>query len=136
MVEQLMLSELREICARYSTDELQITVFHPFFIYIDQYLAIMPQTLQTIFVTTAVMVVISLLLFQNIVCALVVFFSIVSIEIGVIGEPFFLLFFLAKYVFFDVLIKTFRFYRLHDLVGRSIRRSCIDQPHYVHWLFR
>ena len=93
MVEQLMLSELREICARYSTDELQITVFHPFFIYIDQYLAIMPQTLQTIFVTTAVMVVISLLLFQNIVCALVVFFSIVSIEIGVIGEPFFLLFF-------------------------------------------
>ena len=90
MVEQLMLSELREICARYSTDELQITVFHPFFIYIDQYLAIMPQTLQTIFVTTAVMVVISLLLFQNIVCALVVFFSIVSIEIGVIGEPFLL----------------------------------------------
>ena len=90
MVEQLMLSELREICARYSTDELQITVFHPFFIYIDQYLAIMPQTLQTIFVTTAVMVVISLLLFQNIVCALVVFFSIVSIEIGVIGESLFL----------------------------------------------
>ena len=107
MVEQLMLSELREICARYSTDELQITVFHPFFIYIDQYLAIMPQTLQTIFVTTAVMVVISLLLFQNIVCALVVFFSIVSIEIGVIGESssffFFFMFSLLHFSFFQVI---------------------------------
>ena len=124
-----MLSELREICARYSTDELQITVFHPFFIYIDQYLAIMPQTLQTIFVTTAVMVVISLLLFQNIVCALVVFFSIVSIEIGVIGESFF--FFASCFHYY-----TFHFSRLYDMVGRSIRRSCVNQPHYVHWLFR
>ena len=89
-MEQDMVSKLRDICDRHSTpNDISVTVFHPWFIYIDQYLAIMPQTLQTIFVTTAVMVVISLLLFQNIVCALVVFFSIVSIEIGVIGESLF-----------------------------------------------
>ena len=86
MTEQLMVSELREICAQYSTEDIQVSVFQPFFIYIDQYLAIMPQTLQTVFVTTAVMVLISLLLFQNLPCALVVFFSIVSIEIGVVGK--------------------------------------------------
>ena len=86
MIEQLMVSELREICAQYSTEDIQVSVFQPFFIYIDQYLAIMPQTLQTVFVTTAVMVLISLLLFQNMACALVVFFSIVSIEIGVVGK--------------------------------------------------
>lgn len=85
LVEQLMVAELREICARYSTDELQVTVFQPFFIYIDQYLAILPQTLQTIFVTAGVMVLISLLLIPNFACALWVSFSIVSIEIGVVG---------------------------------------------------
>lgn len=80
-----MVADLREICARYSTDELQVTVFQPFFIYIDQYLAILPQTLQTIFVTAAVMVLISMLLIPNLACALWVSFSIVSIEIGVVG---------------------------------------------------
>ena len=85
MLEQLMVSDLREICARYSTDELQVSFFHPFFIYIDQYLAILPQTLQTIFVTALVMVIISLILIPNLACALWVAFSIVSIEIGVVG---------------------------------------------------
>ena len=46
-----MVEELRDICAMYSTDELEITVFHPFFIFIDQYIAIMPQAIQTILVT-------------------------------------------------------------------------------------
>ena len=80
-----MVSDLREICARYSTKDLQVSVFHPFFIYIDQYLAILPQTLQTIFVTAAVMVIISMILIPNFACALWVSFSIVSIEIGVVG---------------------------------------------------
>ncbi len=75
-MEQLMVAELREICARYSTDDLTVTVFQPYFIYIDQYLAIKPQTLQTIFVTAAVMVLISLLLIPNFACALWVSFSI------------------------------------------------------------
>ncbi len=80
-----MVADLREICARYSTDSLQVTVFQPFFIYIDQYLVILPQTLQTIFVTAAVMVLISMLLIPNPACVLLVSFSIVSIELGVVG---------------------------------------------------
>ena len=85
MIEQLMVAELREICARYSTEELQVTVFHPFFIYIDQYLAILPQTLRTTLVTAVVMVLISLILIPNFASAFWVAFSIVSIEIGVVG---------------------------------------------------
>ena len=42
-----MVSKLRDICDRHSTpDDISITVFHPWFIYIDQYLAILPQTIQ------------------------------------------------------------------------------------------
>ena len=85
MIEQLMVSDLREICARYATEDLQVTVFQPFFIYIDQYLVILPTTLQSIFVTALVMIVISLLMIPNLACALWVSFSIVSIEIGVVG---------------------------------------------------
>jgi hypothetical protein len=74
-----MVADLRDICARYSTDALTVTVFQPYFIFIDQYLAIKPQTIQTIFVTAAVMVLISLILIPNFACALWVSFSIVSI---------------------------------------------------------
>ena len=46
-MEQDMVSKLRDICDRHSTpDDISITVFHPWFIYIDQYLAILPQTIQ------------------------------------------------------------------------------------------
>ena len=69
----------------YSTDDLKVTVFQPFFIYIDQYLAILPQTIQTIVVTALVMIVIALFLIPSVVCSLWVSFSIVSIEVGVVG---------------------------------------------------
>jgi hypothetical protein len=81
----MMVEELREICATYSTDELEVTVFQPFFIFIDQYIAILPQAMQTILVTALVMVIIALFLIPSIVCSIWVSFSIVSIEIGVIG---------------------------------------------------
>ena len=84
-IEQLMLTDLREICARYSTDDLQIVVFHPWFIYIDQYLAITPQTIQTILVTAGIMILISIILIPNFICSLWVTIVIVSIVIGVIG---------------------------------------------------
>jgi hypothetical protein len=35
-LEQRMVAELRDICRRYSTDDFSVTVFQPFFIYIDQ----------------------------------------------------------------------------------------------------
>ena len=46
-LEQEMVTQLRDICDRHSKpDDITITVFHPWFIYIDQYLAILPQTMQ------------------------------------------------------------------------------------------
>lgn len=80
-----MLTDLREICARYSTEDLQIVVFHPWFIYIDQYLAITPQTIQTILVTAGVMILISIVFIPNFVCAIWITIVIVSIVMGVIG---------------------------------------------------
>ena len=62
VLEQQMVAELRELCSMVSTDDLKVTVFHPYFVYIDQYLAILPQTIQTILVTALVMVVIALIL--------------------------------------------------------------------------
>ena len=42
-----MVTQLRDVCDRHSKpDDITITVFHPWFIYIDQYLAILPQTMQ------------------------------------------------------------------------------------------
>jgi predicted RND superfamily exporter protein len=85
-LEQLMVSELRDVCDRYSTkDGITVSIFHPYFIYIDQYLAILPQTIQCIIVTAGVMVVIALILIPSPICSFWVSFSIVSIEIGVIG---------------------------------------------------
>ena len=85
MLEQEMVAELRELCSMVSTDDLSVTVFHPYFVYIDQYLAILPQTIQTILVTALVMVVIALILIPSVVCSFWVSFSIVSIEVGVVG---------------------------------------------------
>ena len=89
----------------------QVSVFHPYFIYIDQYLEIMPQvcnlslkklvhlfvlvsgqfpsylsisfqSIQSVLVTSAFMMVVSFILIPNPVCSLWVAFSIMSIEVG------------------------------------------------------
>ncbi len=35
-MEQHMVADLRDICDRYSTEEFDVTIFQPFFIFIDQ----------------------------------------------------------------------------------------------------
>ena len=60
-------------------------MFHPYFIYVDQYLEIMPQTIQSVLVTSAFMMVISFIMIPNPMCSLWVAFSILSIEAGVLG---------------------------------------------------
>ena len=64
---------------------LQVTVFHPYFIYIDQYLEIMPQTIQSVLVTSGFMMLVSFVMIPNPICSLWVAFSIMSIEAGVLG---------------------------------------------------
>ena len=62
-----------------------MTVFHPFFIYIDQYLEIQPQTIQSVLVTAGFMMLVSFVMIPNPLCSLWVAFSIVSIVSGVLG---------------------------------------------------
>jgi len=80
-----MVSELRKICEEFSSEDFQVTVFHPYFIYIDQYLEIMPQTIQSVLVTSGFMMVVSFIMIPNPICSLWVAFSIMSIEAGVLG---------------------------------------------------
>ena len=81
--ESNMMSTAREIADDYAY--LKVTVFHPAFIFYDQYLAVWPNTRQNLLIATAAMFVVSLLLIPHPVCSLWVTFSIVSICTGVIG---------------------------------------------------
>merc|ERR1719471_694902 len=83
--ESEMVRELRKICQEFSTDDFQVTVFHPYFIYIDQYLEIKPQTIQSVLVTAGFMMVVSFVMIPNPICSLWVAFSIMSIVAGVLG---------------------------------------------------
>ncbi|XP_043116521.1 patched domain-containing protein 3 isoform X2 [Puntigrus tetrazona] len=62
-----------------------LLVYHPAFIYYDQYTMIGHITLQTIIVATLVMLLISLVLIPNPLCALWVAFAIASVILGVTG---------------------------------------------------
>ncbi|KAM8967154.1 patched domain-containing protein 3-like [Pelodytes ibericus] len=77
-----MLIQLREIAANCN---IKLIVYHPIFIYLDQYVVIIQSAIQNIVVATVVMLVISLLLIPNPLCSLWVTFAIASIIVGVIG---------------------------------------------------
>ncbi|XP_077349932.1 patched domain-containing protein 3-like [Lithobates pipiens] len=62
-----------------------IIVYHPLFIYLDQYIVIIQNTIQNIIVATVVMLVISVLFIPDPLCALWVTFDIASIIAGVTG---------------------------------------------------
>lgn len=72
---------------RKTADECQIDliVYHPAFIYFDQYTIIVENTIQTILVATIAMLAVSLLLIPNPLCSLWVVFAISSVIVGVAG---------------------------------------------------
>ncbi|KAK1174039.1 patched domain-containing protein 3-like [Acipenser oxyrinchus oxyrinchus] len=80
--EKNMLDELREDVKNCVVPGL---VYHPAFIYFDQYAVIVSNTIQNIAVATAVMLVIALLLIPNPLCSLWVTFAIGSVIVGVAG---------------------------------------------------
>ncbi|CAB4057442.1 unnamed protein product [Lepeophtheirus salmonis] len=80
--EKKFVQELRYVCL---TSNYNVTVFHPYFIYFDQFLMVLPTTIQCITVAAFVMMFISLIFIPNPVCSLWVAFSIISIEVGVVG---------------------------------------------------
>ncbi|GCC34495.1 hypothetical protein chiPu_0012969 [Chiloscyllium punctatum] len=77
-----MLIELRNL-----TNECRIPllVYHPAFIYFDQFLVIVTNTVQNVIIAAIAMLVISLLLVPNPVCSLWVTFAIASVLVGVAG---------------------------------------------------
>uniref|UniRef100_A0A4W5M0P2 Patched domain-containing protein 3 n=1 Tax=Hucho hucho TaxID=62062 RepID=A0A4W5M0P2_9TELE len=80
--EKNMLNELREAA---NDCPVKLVVYHPAFIYFDQYAVIVSNTIQNIVVATLAMLVISLMLIPNPICSLWVTFAIASVIVGVAG---------------------------------------------------
>lgn len=80
--EKDMVKELRRIC---DTSPLNASVFHPYFVYFDQYELVRPTTIQCMTFGALVMMLVSFIFIPNVLCCLWVAFCIVSIELGVTG---------------------------------------------------
>ncbi|XP_065485835.1 patched domain-containing protein 3-like [Caloenas nicobarica] len=80
--EKNLLSQLRETAKQCS---VPLMVYHPAFIYYDQFLVIVQNTIQNIIVATGAMLVVSLLLIPSPLCCLWVTFAVVSVIVGVAG---------------------------------------------------
>lgn len=80
--EKDMVKELRGIC---DESPLNASVFHPYFVFFDQFELVRPTSIQCMIFGALVMMFISFIFIPNILCCLWVAFCIVSIEVGVAG---------------------------------------------------
>uniref|UniRef100_A0A1B0DGD4 Uncharacterized protein n=1 Tax=Phlebotomus papatasi TaxID=29031 RepID=A0A1B0DGD4_PHLPP len=80
--EKVMVKDLRAIC---KDSGLNATVFHPYFVFFDQFELVRPTSIQSMVIGAMIMMLISFIFIPNILCSLWVAFSIVSIELGVAG---------------------------------------------------
>ncbi|XP_035175195.1 patched domain-containing protein 3 [Oxyura jamaicensis] len=80
--EKNLLNQLREKAEKCS---IPLMVYHPAFIYYDQYLVIVDNTIQNVVIAAAAMLVVSLFLIPNPLCCLWVTFAIASVIVGVAG---------------------------------------------------
>uniref|UniRef100_A0A8V0XQI4 Patched domain-containing protein 3 n=1 Tax=Gallus gallus TaxID=9031 RepID=A0A8V0XQI4_CHICK len=80
--EKNLLNELRD---RAKQCVVPLMVYHPAFIYYDQYLVIVQNTIQNVLIAAGAMLVVSLVLIPNPLCCLWVTFSIASVIVGVSG---------------------------------------------------
>ncbi|XP_062844163.1 patched domain-containing protein 3 [Trichomycterus rosablanca] len=80
--EKTMLESLRKTA---QSCPLPLVVYHPAFIYYDQYTIITSNTIQTVSIATGVMLIVALILIPSPVCALWVTFAIASVIVGVAG---------------------------------------------------
>ncbi|RXG67585.1 Patched domain-containing protein 3 [Armadillidium vulgare] len=62
-----------------------VITYHPLFVFFDQFVLVTPLTIQTICLVAVIMMLVSLVFIPNPFCCLWIFFSIVSIEMGVLG---------------------------------------------------
>ncbi|XP_067147935.1 patched domain-containing protein 3 [Apteryx mantelli] len=80
--EKNLLNQLRDTAKQCS---IQLIVYHPAFIYYDQYLVIVQNTIQNVLTAAGAMLIVSLLLIPNPFCCLWVTFAIASVIVGVAG---------------------------------------------------
>lgn len=80
--EKEMVKVLRDIVAQ---SPLNASVFHPYFVFFDQFELVRPTSLQNLCYGALMMMITSFIFIPNILCSLWVAFSIISIEIGVVG---------------------------------------------------
>uniref|UniRef100_A0A2P2HXT6 Patched domain-containing protein 3-like n=1 Tax=Hirondellea gigas TaxID=1518452 RepID=A0A2P2HXT6_9CRUS len=77
-----LMTDLRQMA---KDSDLNATVFQPLFIFFDQFTLVRSTSIQAISLAAVVMMIVSLIFIPNPLCSLWVAFSIVSIEVGVIG---------------------------------------------------
>lgn len=80
--EKVMVRDLRQIC---KDSPLNATIFHPYFVFFDQFELVRPTSLQSMIIGAIIMMIISFIFIPNILCSLWVAFSVISIELGVAG---------------------------------------------------
>ncbi|XP_015275366.1 PREDICTED: patched domain-containing protein 3-like [Gekko japonicus] len=105
--ERDLLEQLRGLAADCN---IPLIVYHPAFIYFDQYLVIAQNTIQNVVIATGAMLLISLLLIPNPLCSLWVTFAIASVIVGVTG-------FMA---FWDVNLDSISMINLVICIGFSV----------------
>uniref|UniRef100_A0A0A9X8T6 Patched domain-containing protein 3 n=3 Tax=Lygus hesperus TaxID=30085 RepID=A0A0A9X8T6_LYGHE len=81
-MEKDMVRDLRRIAKE---SDLNVTVFHPYFVFFDQFELVKPTSIQSMIVGAVIMMIISFIFIPNFLCSLWVAFCIVSIETGVAG---------------------------------------------------
>lgn len=80
--EKVMVQDLRQIC---KDSPLNVSVFHPYFVFFDQFELIRPTSLQAMIIGAFIMMVTSFIFIPNMLCSFWVAFSVISIELGVAG---------------------------------------------------
>ncbi|XP_070560774.1 patched domain-containing protein 3-like [Ptychodera flava] len=80
--ERAMMVDARRIVEK---SDIKMFAYHPAFIFYEQYLAVLPNTIQNIGIAAAAMFVVSLILIPHPVCSIYVTFAIATISTGVVG---------------------------------------------------
>lgn len=80
--EKDMVKQLRRICVE---SPLNASVFHPYFVFFDQFELVKPTSIQCMVFGALIMMLISFIFIPNVLCCLWVAFCIISIELGVAG---------------------------------------------------
>ena len=83
-----MVEEFRQISSE--SLDIKVILFHPFFVFFDQFIQVLPTTLTCVAISTIVVLGVTSLLIPNLICAVWVTFAIFSIETGVVGLMVFL----------------------------------------------